>query len=460
MNFSKHTKLSKLLSLLLVICMVSTLFAGCKKEKPADDTVPGMSLDMSDETEPSETEASPTETTEPVIINEKLATITAQMNIRSAPNTDSAITGTLYAGDKVEIQTQREVFGKKWGYISEDDGALTGWIQMEFVVMDFQPEEPITPETTAPESTDPTEPESTGTATNIKGVITANGLNIRSEASTDGKVQGSYNKGDVVTILETKDGWGRTIKGWIKMEFVNTSGNTTGNTGSTTNNQGTGNNNVSGNGSEKVIAKGIIIAEELNVRASANKDGDKVGSYTYGNRVEIYEKSNGWGRTNKGWISMSYVYEDGTTGTKTAKGVIAAEGGLNIRSGPSTDYASVGAYATGDSVTILEQFTFDGTTWGCTNKGWISMKYVNTGDSTNTNNNTNTGTNNTTNNNLSGVITATELRIRSGPGTGYDVVGSYNYGDAVVILERQTANDIEWGKTNLGWISMNYVKLT
>lgn len=456
MNFSKNNKLSKVLSLLMVLCMMATLFAGCKKEDPADDTVPGMSLDMSDETPSTETLPQPTET-EPVIINEKLATITAQMNIRSAPNTDSAITGTLYAGDKVEIQTQREVFGKKWGYISEDEGALTGWIQMEFVVMDFQPEEPTTPDTTEPESTtDATEPEATGTATNIKGVITANGLNIRSEASTDGKVQGSYNKGDVVTILETKDGWGRTIKGWIKMEFVNTSGSTTGNNGSTSNNQSTGN-NTSGNGNEKAISKGIIIAEELNVRSAANKNGDKVGSYTYGNRVEIYEKSNGWGRTSKGWISMSYVYEDGTTGSKTAKGTIAAEGGLNIRSGPGTGYPSVGAYANGDSVSILEQFTFDGTTWGCTNKGWISMKYVNTGSSST---NTNTNTNTETNSNLSGVITATELRIRSGPGTGYDVVGSYNYGDAVVILERQTANDIEWGKTNLGWISMNYVKLS
>ena len=458
MNFSKNNQLNKVLSLLMVFCMIATLFSGCKKEEPEDDTVPGMSLNMSEETTPSETLPQPTET-EPVIINEKLATITAQMNIRSAPNTDSAITGTLYAGDKVEIQTQREVFGKKWGYISEDDGALTGWIQMEFVVMDFQPEEPTTPDTTEPEATTKaTEPESTGTATNIKGVITANGLNVRSKPNTDdGKVQGSYNKGDVVTILETKDGWGRTIKGWIKMDFVNTSGNTTGTNSTTTNNQSTGNSNVSGNGSEKVIAKGIIIAEELNVRASASKNGDKVGSYTYGKRVEIYEKSNGWGRTSKGWISMSYVYVDGTTGSKTAKGTVAAEGGLKIRSGPGTNYDSVGAYANGDSVTILEQFTFDGTTWGCTNKGWISMKYVNTGSSdTNTNTNTNTGSSS----NLSGVITATELRIRSGPGTGFEVVGSYNYGDAVVILERQTANDIEWGKTNLGWISMNYVKLT
>lgn len=451
MNFSKNNKLSKFLSLLLVLCLMTTLFAGCmKKDDPADDTEPGISLDMSEETDSPETLPQPTET-EPVIINENMATITAQLNIRSAPNTEAAITGTLYAGDKVEIKTKKEVLGEKWGYISENDGALNGWIQMEFVVMDYQPEEPDVTDPTTSETTDATEPESSGTATNIKGVITGNGLSIRSEPSTDGRVLGSYNKGDVVTILETKDGWGRTIKGWIKMDYVNTSGSSTGN------NQSGGNNNttVSGNGNTTVVAKGIIIAQELNIRASASKSGDKVGTYTYGNRVEILEKSNGWGRTNKGWISLSYVYQDGTTGTKTAKGVIAAEGGLKIRSGPGTKYDSIGAYANGDSVTILEQFTYDGTTWGCTNKGWISMKYVNTGDSnTGSSNNNNTGSGN-----LSGVITATELRIRSGPGTGFDVIGSYNYGDSVVILERQMANDIEWGKTNLGWISMNYVKL-
>ena len=45
-------------------------------------------------------------------------------------------------------------------------------------------------------------------------------LNIRKEPSTSAESIGKYVKGDKVTILETKDGWGRTDKGWISMDYV------------------------------------------------------------------------------------------------------------------------------------------------------------------------------------------------------------------------------------------------
>lgn len=46
--------------------------------------------------------------------------------------------------------------------------------------------------------------------------------------------------------------------------------------------------------------------------------------------------------------------------------------GVNIRSGPSTNYGKVGAYAQGSVVTILEER--DG--WGRTDMGWVSMEYL------------------------------------------------------------------------------------
>ena len=100
---------------------------------------------------------------------------------------------------------------------------------------------------------------------NTKGVISARSLNVRDEASASGKIVGSYFKGDVVTILETKDGWGRTDKGWIKMEYVNTTGTTTG--GNTTTTTTGNNNNTAGNGSTTTVAKGIVNTQELNIRS-------------------------------------------------------------------------------------------------------------------------------------------------------------------------------------------------
>ena len=115
----------------------------------------------------------------------------------------------------------------------------------------------------------------------------------------------------------------------------------------------------------------------------------------------------------------------------------------------------VGSYNSGDIVTILEQFTYNNVTWGCTNKGWISMQYVDTGST-----GTTTNTDNTTNTTgKTGTVTATGLRVRSGAGTDYAVVDSVRQGDKVTILEQTTVNGVTWGKISTGWISMDYVRM-
>lgn len=453
MNFSDQYNLRKPLSLLLATALTATLLSGCslfKKEsaEPADTNPQTPGLSLTDTSAPTETETPTTEATEPV--NENTATVTSQINIRSSPSTEATIVGTLDAGDKVEISRREEVTGISWAYIISPEA---GWIVMDYVEMDIPSQMPSGGDTSTPAGGNTaTEPTAGNTDTmSVKGVVTVNNLNIRSEASQDGKVQGSYNKGDVVTILETKNGWGRTNKGWVKMEYVNTSG-TTANTPS----DSTSNNNTTastGNGSTTVQFRGIVTAKQLNIRASATKDSDSVGSYSYGARVEILEKSGDWGRTSKGWISLNYVYQDGTTGSNTAKGTVTAGGGLNIRSGPGKGYNSVGTYAEGDSVTILEQFTYDGVTWGCTNKGWVSMAYVDTGSGTSS------GSDSSSSGDKATVTAESGLRVRSGAGSTYEVVGSLKYGTKVTILSQKTVDGTTWGEISTGWICMDYVSL-
>lgn len=453
MNFSQSYNLRKPLSLLLATALTATLFTGCsmfKKDTPdPEDTTPQTpGISLTDTSAPTETETPTTEATEPV--NENTATVTSQINIRSSPSTEATIVGTLDAGDKVEISRREEVTGISWAYIISPEA---GWIVMDYVEMDIPSQMPSGGDTSTPAGGNTaTEPTAGNTDTmSVKGVVTVNNLNIRSEASQDGKVQGSYNKGDVVTILETKNGWGRTNKGWVKMEYVNTSG-TTANTPS----DSTSNNNTTastGNGSTTVQFRGIVTAKQLNIRASASKDSESLGSYSYGARVEILEKSGDWGRTSKGWISLNYVYQDGTTGSNTAKGTVTAGGGLNIRSGPGKGYASVGTYAEGDSVTILEQFTYDGVTWGCTNKGWVSMAYVDTGSGTSS------GSDSSSSGDKATVTAESGLRVRSGAGSTYDVVGSLKYGTKVTILSQKTVDGTTWGEISTGWICMDYVSL-
>ena len=58
-------------------------------------------------------------------------------------------------------------------------------------------------------------------STPMGAVVTAEKpLNIRAKASARSAVVGSYEPGTAITILERKDGWGRTDRGWIFMDYV------------------------------------------------------------------------------------------------------------------------------------------------------------------------------------------------------------------------------------------------
>ena len=56
-------------------------------------------------------------------------------------------------------------------------------------------------------------------------VTTEKPLNIRAEASASSVVVGRYEPGTAITILERRDGWGRTDRGWIFMDYVTLSEN-------------------------------------------------------------------------------------------------------------------------------------------------------------------------------------------------------------------------------------------
>ena len=124
------------------------------------------------------------------------------------------------------------------------------------------------------------------------------------------------------------------------------------------------------------IAHGMVTATELNIRKGPGVDYDRVGAYVFNTRVAIYARNGKWGQTKDGWISMDYVYVDGTVGNmKNEKGTLTGDY-VNIRSGPGTQYEAIRTTRKGDRVTILHKVTINGKDWGCTSEGWISMDYV------------------------------------------------------------------------------------
>lgn len=135
--------------------------------------------------------------------------------------------------------------------------------------------------------------------------------------------------------------------------------------------------------------------------------------------------------------------------------VTVTANGVNVRSGPGTSHKVVGSANTGDALTITETSSDATYTWGKFSGGWICLKYTNyqavtaPEPETPAETQVRTGT----------VKVNDSLRIRSGPSTGYSVVGKLSKGAKVEILEERIAGAMVWGRIDKGWISMDYVVL-
>ena len=423
----------RILTIVLVLAMVMTMLTGCfgtKDPDPTDDTQSNVPPGLVD-VKPTEESTEPTET-EPTMEGNTATVIGDLVNVRSSPSTTTGNTvGHLEKGTVVRIIRTEHTLGTDW--------ALTesGWVAAEYLDFNYEPD---FNDTTTPEATEPATQPGTAPDGSIKGVITAGQLYIR-ETPKDGKVVGSYKKSDVVTITETKDGWGKTNKGWISMEYVSTTG------GTDTKNENTDkdDNKTETQGNAANI-KGIVNTAELNIRQEPDVGSDRVGGYVFGNRVIITETKDGWGKTDKGWISLTYVYQDGAKGANPAKGIVSGDQ-VNVRSGPGTEYDKVGSMTYGQRVNILEQFKYGNSTWGCTEDGWICLDYVyidgQAGEGSG-----------------AGKVTGDNVNLRSGPGTGYASNGTVSTDDTVNILAQFTINGVKWGCTERGWICMDYVDMS
>ncbi len=158
---------------------------------------------------------------------------------------------------------------------------------------------------------------------------------------------------------------------------------------------------------------------------------------------------------------------------------------VNLREGPGTNYTRVGVANKGQQFVITETASGSGYTWGKFDGGWIALQYTNY-ESVVNNQQPETKPEDTTPETappeteppvteppvteppvtqpeqpkVTGTINVQEwLRVRSGPGTSYSVVGYLKPQQKVEILEQSTVGSMKWGKISEGWISMDYVIL-
>jgi len=400
------------------------------------------------------------------------------LNVRVRPSTNSTVTKVMNKGDAVSVVAEAEdEAGNKWGKLSGG-----GWVSLAYLSQDVAA---ATGGNTG--GTSGSNGGSSSESVILKGVITASALNIRSDASSSGKITGSLKKGTAVEIVELKKDssgtqWGRLKQGgWISTAYV----------GDSVSESTSGSSSSSGTSS---TVTGVVTATTLNVRKTASTSGTIVTTLKKGATVTILStktvSGKKWGQVSNGWVSMEYISLNGVTETVTKTGTITANG-LYVRNAVGTGTV-VGTLTKGTKVTITETTTYNGSTWGKISSGWICLDYVDfsgviqaeTGSSSGsssgssgTGSSSGSGTGSTSGGSAgstgsssssssgttetvyrTGKTTASSLNVRSAAGNG-SIVSKYSYGTKVTITAVTTVNGVQWGKTSAGWISMQYVKL-
>lgn len=381
-------------------------------------------------------------------------TTTEGVNVYSYPDLEATVIDTLSAGSEVLIVEEYSSFGRV---------NSSGWILLDSTKEAESNDNSISPVTVTVQNTE---------------------VNVRSGPGTNYSIVGSADKGDTMTITAVATGtgytWGQFSQGWIALMYTNYDSVSKGDPEPTT---------PTSPSTPSAVATGTVTADSGLCVRSGPGTGYSVLSYlSRGDRVEITEQTtNGsmaWGKISSGWICMDYVKLDAGSVTppeatkptepapttepttaptteattaptepapteppaqETQTGTVVADGGLRIRSGPSTDYSIVGYLDNGDSVTIRE--TRNG--WGRISDGWISLNYVRFENAAPAPAEPSEST---------GTVIADCLLVRSGAGLSNSVVGYLYYGEKVTYTETQEADGMTWGKTSQGWISLSYVK--
>ena len=287
-----------------------------------------------------------------------------KLRIRGGHGTSYPMLGEISEGEEVKVLRADGIGPDNWAHIIYN--GISGYASMKYLVRQHCDHE--FGQWTA--SSDPGQEirtctlcgatESREAAVGQMGTVTTDDLRIRSGAGTSYSVRGFLQTGDRVEIFETQQVgtilWGRIENGWIAMQYVQL------------------------DQPEPQPQMGTVTDDGLRVRSGAGTNFSILGMLRKGTQVEILEtKQVGdmlWGRIDKGWIALQYVQMDqpepqpeiihGTVNTYC----------LRIRKEASTDSEIAGYYYINTQVEILETKNVDGTTWGRTEKGWISMDYI------------------------------------------------------------------------------------
>ncbi|HHU62768.1 MAG TPA: SH3 domain-containing protein [Clostridiales bacterium] len=262
------------------------------------------------------------------------------LNVRKSASTSSSVLGVLRKNDRVEI------LGKTGSWYKIKAGKLTGYVHGDYL----KEVTPVSPPSSGGNDKKP--PEDKAPPPDKKyGIVTASALNVRSGAGTKNSRIGVIQKNTKVEILGTSGEWYKikagSLTGYVHGDYIKiTSGGST----------------PSDPTPPAGKTYGTVTASALNVRKSASTSAAKVGLLPKGKQVEILGSSGKWYKIKSGSIT-GYVHSDyikitsggGSSSSSTKTVTVTASSGLNVRSGPGTNYKRITVAKKGTKLQVLSQ---------------------------------------------------------------------------------------------------------
>ena len=238
----------------------------------------------------------------------------SSVNFRSAPNTSSTSYGELKNGTKVNV------VGVSSGWYKVPYNGKTGYIHTDYSTLaSSSAGTAIAPSNTVTSTT--------GTAGTVK---CSSSVNLRSEANTSSSILAELKNGTAVTVVSTANGWckvtcsGKT--GYIKQDYVSTTGSASNNTSAST-------------GTAAVVK----CSSTVNFRSAASTSSTILGELKNGTAVTVLSMSNGWSKVSyagkAGYISADYLVT-ASSGTAISPSNTAASVSISAKRQSVLNYAA------------------------------------------------------------------------------------------------------------------------
>ena len=239
---------------------------------------------------------------------------------------------------------------------------------------------------------------------------------------------------------------------------------------------------------DKNPAKYYAISDDVTVRLAPRTDAKREDVMIKGTefnvtRIVMFGESI-WGyalkvgennRTYEGWVNLSnqnvsrnangdYHIESGSTAATTVKMArVVGTDSLRVRNTGATYGTVIGSLSMGTTAKVLDEkngwYLLDIDVDNNPSTGsWVSGSYLEIFDETVGGTTTGTTSTGAVETGLGMVAnTYTGVNIRSGAGTAYAATGKYLTGTTVEILEVKTVGASKWGRTEKGWVCMDYI---